>query len=164
MPLNVTGNFNVTSVVSETITAGLGTSTLQANVSYQAQWAAGSGANAINQSITKTGTLAISTPLTLVLSAITDDLGRTIAFTKVRELLIKNRGTADLTVGAAATNPWTAPFGGVTTAKTTIKPGGVFALAAPDVNGYAVGVGTSEQLKLDPGATACLYELVLKGE
>ncbi len=163
MALVVTGTTTLNSSFTETVTNGLITGSVGANVSYSKTWTNGSGADQVNYVFTKSATLAISTPVTLTLSALTDDSGRSIPFTKIRELVLKNNGTAVMHIGAAAANPWAAIVGDAATDKIPIRPGGVLMMVAPDVTGFAVSSGASDQLKLDPGATACPYELSLKG-
>lgn len=163
MSLTVSGNVKCSVNYGETLTAGLGSGNVAATIGFTQALANGSGANSINECYSDSGTLAVSTPVTLTLSALTDDLSRTIAFTKVRVLAILNSGTADLKVGGAATHAWVGPFADATDI-AVVKPGGILFLAAPDASGMAVTSGTSDQLKLDPGSTACDYKIVILGE
>lgn len=159
----VTGNLTCKVTISETLTNGLSSGPVGGTVSYNLAFGNGTGAGNMNEPFSLSATLAISTPVTHTLSALTDAIGRTVAFTKVRLGMIINNGTADLIVGGAATHPWLAPFGDVSD-KVTIKPGGVWLFTAPGTAGLAVGSGSADQLKFDPGSTACPYKIILFGE
>lgn len=161
MSIPVTGNVRVTTSLSEALVSELATGTTSATLVFQKTFANGTGADAINSGWTDTRTLAISTPVTLTLSALTDGLGRTRAMTKIRLLMIKNNGTGTLTVGAATAAVLL--FSDVTD-KIPIPPGGVFLIVAPGATGIPVTATTADGLKLDPGATACPVEIVIEGE
>lgn len=161
MSIPVTGSIRCTAGLSEALVSELAAGTTSATLVFQKTFANGTGADAINSGWTDTRTLAISTPVTLTLSALTDGLGRTRAMTKIRLLMIKNNGTANLIVGGA-----TAPVAifSDATDKIIIPPGGVLVLVAPGASGIAVTATTADGLKLDPGATACPVEIVIEGE
>lgn len=137
-------------------------------------FAFGTGAGKINLAAVQGGTLAVSTPVNVDLSTMTDPYGAAVNFAKVRGLMIVNFSTsAVLTVGAAASNPWTALMGG-TTPTFFVGPGyldattgkvhpGYEIKARGDAAGFAVS-GSSKVLKLDPGASTFDYFLALIGE
>lgn len=161
MSLPVTGNVKCSVNASEALVSELASGTLSSALAYALPFANGTGANAINQWWTDTRTLGVSTPVTLTASALSDGLGRTIAFSKIRLIMIKNNGTANLIVGGA-TAP--VPIFSDPTDKIPIRPGGVLLIVAPDASGIPVTVTTADGLKLDPGATACLVETLILGE
>jgi hypothetical protein len=161
MSLPVTGNVQLKANASEAITSELATGTLAASLSFALSFANGTGANNINEWWTDTRTLAVSTPVTLTASALTDGLGRTVAFTKIRLLMIKNNGTADLIVGGA-TAP--VPIFSDASDKIPVRPGGVFLIVAPGASGIGVTATTADGIKLDPGSTACPIEVLILGE
>ena len=161
MPLSVTGNIKCSLAASEALTAELATATLGASLAYAKAFGNGTGANNINQWWTDTRTLAVSTPVTLTLSALIDGLGRSIPFTKLRVIMIKNNGTANLIVGGA-TAP--VPIFSDATDKIPVRPGGCLIIVAPDASGIGVTATTADGLKLDPGATACPVEVAILGE
>ena len=160
MSLPVTGNVKCSVSASEALVSELATGTLSSTLSYALSFANGTGANAINQWWTDTRTLAVSTPVTLTASALTDGLGRTVAFTKIRLLMVKNNGTANLIVGGA-TAP--VPIFSDVSDKIPVRPGGCLIIVAPDASGIGVTATTADGLKLDPGATACPVEILILG-
>jgi hypothetical protein len=88
----------------------------------------------------------------------TDPLRNMIQIDNIVAIFIRNQSVSsgDLLVGAASSNPWTAPFAGSGTAKVNLKPGGFILLTAPAVAGYPV-TGTSKMLRLETtsGQTTC---------
>jgi hypothetical protein len=165
MPLNVTGNLDVSIRAAEKVTVGLGSGQLAPSLAVNLAFGTGTGANNVQWSFSKSAT-ATAAPVTYTLSALVDDLGRTIALTKVRAFVIAHLGTVDgqpLTIGAAATNPWLAPFADVSD-KLVIRAGGVLVMAGPLATGYAVTAGSSDQLKLDPGANTIPFKTFFMGE
>lgn len=124
----------------------------------------GAGANQASEVWHDTRTLTTGANETLDLNgALLDALGNSVTFTKVKILMIRNKGTTVLTVGGAATNGFVSPFG---TATDTVKvqPGGMLLLFAPDVNGYGVTAATADQLKIANAAGAsCDYDIVIVG-
>jgi hypothetical protein len=165
MPQSVTGNLNVSATATETISNGLASGSLSPALSVALAFAAGVGALKIQYTWTVSAT-ATATPVTYTLSALTDGLGRSVPLTKVHAIVIAHLGTTDaqpLTVGGAASNPWVAPFADVSD-KLKIAAGGVLALAGPLATGYAVASGSSDQLKLDPGANTIPFKILIMGE
>lgn len=162
----VTGNLSVSSTASETVTNGLASGTLGPSLSVSLAFTNGTGTTAIQYVFSYSETLAISTPRTWTLSALTDSLGRSVPFAKVRSIVIANLATVDgytITVGGAASNPWLAPFADVSD-KLKVPAGGCLVLAAPLATAFAVTASSSDQLKLDPGANAVAYKILISGE
>lgn len=162
MPLDVTASVKLAVTMQEILTTGIESSNLAGVLSVATALAAGTGAGNIQQKWTKSATVTAA-PVTWTLSAITDDLGRTIPFAKVRFFAIVNLGTADLLVGNAGSHPWAAPFS-AGTERVRVPAGGWLAMSAPSAAGLAVGSGTSDQLKIDPAAATIDYQLVFLGE
>ena len=104
---------------------------------------------------------------TLDLTALTRTVqGNTVTtnFAKIKGLLIHNRNTTaakKLTIGAAATNAWTA-WSSVATSTILIQPDGQLHLWAPDLAAWAVS-GTTKNLKIDPGADTIEYTIAILG-
>lgn len=127
----------------------------------------GSGANQISQIFADTRTLAASATEDLDLNGtLLNAFGVAVTFTKIRALLIvaDAANVNDVVVGGAAANQFFACFGAAThTVK--VKPGGMFLVAAPDVNGYAVTAATADLLKvLNGGAgTGVTYTIMVLG-
>lgn len=164
--MNVTANINLTARAIETLTLGLGSASVESPANLALAFANGTGANAVSLVFSKSATAAASTPDTYTLSALTDDVGRTVAFTKVRALIVINLDATDghdLTVGGAGTNPWAGPFGTGTDA-LKVPAGGFLALVAPLATAFPVAAGSSDQLMVDPGAVSIAYKILILGE
>jgi hypothetical protein len=165
MAQSVTGALSVSATASEAITNGLSTGRLAPALAASLTFGTGTGANNVQYCWTKSATATAAT-VTYTLSALADDLGRSVPFTKVRCLVITHLGAVDaqpLTVGGAALHPWLAPFGDVTD-KVVIRSGGCLVLAGPLTTGYAVTSGVSDQLMLDPGANTIPFKIMIMGE
>lgn len=127
----------------------------------------GSGANQANQIFTDQRTLGISANEELDLAGgLTDAFGNAITFTKIKAIIVSaaagNGG--DIQVGGSATNgfnDWVGAVGDL----VAVKPGGAFAVVAPDVNGYAVTAGTGDLLKIanTDGAASGTYDITIIG-
>jgi hypothetical protein len=165
MPLNVTGNLDVSIRATETLVVGLGSGQIQPSLAVSLAFGAGVGANNIQWTFSKSAT-ATAAPVTYTLSALVDDQGRTIVLAKVRAFVIAHLGSVDgqpLLVGGAATNPWAAPFGSATD-RQSVRAGGVYAFGGPLATAYPVVAGSSDQLKVDPGANTIPFKLMFLGE
>ena len=127
----------------------------------------GTGANQAQKLFTDQRTLAASANESLDLSGVlTDVFGATLAFTKIKAILVKaaDGNTNDVVLGGAASNAWIGPFG-ASTHTVAVKPGGTVMFVAPDANGYAVTAGTGDLLKVANSAagSAVTYDIVLVG-
>lgn len=113
--------------------------------------------------------------LDIDLTSLVDGGGNPVNLARAKGLAIYHlTATAGYTVlvGGAASNAWSAPFNGSTTAKNTLFPAcndatgalvpGKIEMAAPDATGIAVS-GTSKILRLDPGANTVLVAYFLFG-
>lgn len=111
-----------------------------------------------------TRTIAASSNETLDLNALTDMLGVTANFVKVKALIVKASAgnTNDVVVGAAASNPFVGPMGG-TTPTHTLKPGGVMVWYNPA--GWSSANGASDQLKIanSSSGSSVAYDLYIVG-
>lgn len=128
---------------------------------YSISWASGAGANAFNKAFSAGATLA-ATGVDLVLSSLATPLGA-IAPAAAKEVAIFNdadpAGSSSnaLTVGGAASHPWTNGVNGT----VTIPPGGALVLTAPTAAGIAIASGSNDQLRLTT-AGAVPYRVELK--
>ena len=125
----------------------------------------GTGADQANQVWTDTRTLTSGSTETLDLNAsLTNAIGESVTFTKIKAILIRNKAcTTTLSVGAAATNQFVAIFGSATDL-VKILPGGVFLITSPDSTGAAVAAGSTDNLKIANSAGAsCDYDIVIIG-
>jgi hypothetical protein len=106
-------------------------------------------------------TLAAGASVTYILSALTDDLGRAVAFARLRRLAIRVAAKTvggSLTVGGATANPCTAIVNG--TFPVTDYDLKVFA----DPLGAVVAAGSADQLKIaNPSANPITFEIAITG-
>lgn len=155
--------------IAATLTNALDLSTPEDALSrdYTLNLGDGNGANQANQVFHDQRTLAASASEELDLSGgLTNGLGQSVTFTKLKLLLIKAAAgnTNDVLVGGASLNGFIAPFGDATDV-IKVKPGGTLLLVAPDANGYAVTAGTADLLKIaNSGAgSGVTYDIVAIG-
>lgn len=97
---------------------------------------------------------------------LTNAFGETITFTAIKAIVIRasSSNTLNVVVGAGGANSF---VGWVGDASDTIviRPGGTFALIAPDATGYAVTAGTGDLLKVAASAAGNItYDVVIVGE
>jgi hypothetical protein len=127
-------------------------------------WVNGTTANAVDLRFEHSYTLAASASTTLTLSALTDDLGRAVAFARVRKLIVyvtAKTGSDFLTVGNAALHPWTAIVGGTT---QTIPVRDLLLLVGAGTTAYVVTSGSSDQLKiLNSGSASITFTVAISG-
>lgn len=127
----------------------------------------GTGANQAKSLFSDTRTLAASGTENLDLAAtLLDAFGAAITFTKIKALIIKASAanTNDVVVGGHATAACFSFFNAATD-KLKVKPGGMIALVAPDVNGYAVTTTTADMLTVTNSAagTGITYDVIIIG-
>jgi hypothetical protein len=109
-------------------------------------------------------TLASSASVTYTLSGLTDTAGRTVALARVHKLLIyitSKTGNDFLSVGNAASNPWT---GHCSSGTALIKVFDALLLVGANATGYVVGSGSSDQLKiLNSGSASITFNILVSG-
>lgn len=156
-----TGNFTATVNVNTTLAGGgLGSAKNNVGKTVTTTYAAGTAAGQTDEGWTGSVALAISTPQTLDLTALSGEGGRAVSFSKIKYFEIHNtHATATLTVGNATSNQFLPGWSSATNTQA-IGPGGVVILTSDA--GFTVD-GTHSDLKLDPGATAITAEIVLMG-
>lgn len=164
----VTGTSQLSVGANQTVTSGLiNTQTLPASISKTSQYSNGTGAGQIDLLYAKQLTFVASTPQTLDLTALVDLSGATVNMARIREIVIQVVTTTvdfDLTVGAAAADPW-APIWG-TTGTHKVFAGSTFYFSDPNTVGAGNGAftsGTSSDLKLDPGSNAMVVNVLISG-
>ncbi len=113
-------------------------------------------------------TLAASANDDLVLSALAQTLFEsavTVGFAAIKALLIVNTATTageELIVGAAASDPWGAPFGA--TAHQVRVPAGACLLLVNTKSGWTVSGGSADVLRIaNAGAGSIDYKIALVG-
>ena len=131
-----------------------------------AAYTPGTGPYAAQKIAVFIGTTTISTPVDVDLTAITCVDGTT-GFAHVRELVILNLDLANpLTVGddGVGLYPWT-PWALGTTPRVLVQPLGSLRIAKPiGTTGYAVTGAGSCKVRINPGAYAVSYQLIVLGD
>lgn len=165
---SVSGNAQITVGLNQSVTTGLvKPQTLPAGVTLSTNYTSGTGANQVDLLYAKQLTFVASTPQTLDLAALVDLSGVTVNMARVRELVLQVvTATVDknLTVGAAAANPWAAIWG--TTGTHVVVAGSTLYVSDPTTVGSGKGLvtsGTSKSLKLDPGSNVLVCNLIIAG-
>lgn len=148
-------------------TSGLATPQAGLNFSQITPLGNGTGANQADKMYAATRTLALSTGEDLDLAGVlTDSFGASITFARIKAMLFRASAANanNVIVGNAASNGFVSWCGSATD-KVTVRPGGTFALFAPDAVAYAVTASTADLLHvLNGGAgTAVTYDVVLIG-
>jgi hypothetical protein len=169
----VTAKISGTCTIDETLNIFGTTSSqpLEGSTQVTENFVSGTSAtpNGVNQYFSKAGTLSVTLAaagtVTYTLTALTDALGRATTFAGgVRGFWVKvtARTAGDfLTIGAAATNPWTSLFGGTT---PTLKVYKYFCIEADLTDKYVVAAGSNEQLKFtNSGSNSMTFEFGLIG-
>jgi hypothetical protein len=161
MPQVVTQTVAVNNTVTEVLSLGTAVAANLQEVSQPTySYGTGTTAAAIDFVFQRTYTLAAGASTTLVLSALADDIGRTIAFARVKTLEVKitaKTGNDALTVGAAATNPIASLMGGTTPTFTVRR---YHLVVADDATGFVVATGVADQLKILNSGTASMTFVV----
>lgn len=99
--------------------------------------------------------------------ALVDALGGACVFARIKGLAVfaDPGNTNNVDVGGAASNPWVGLLGA--THKVSVRPGGMFAVAAgiADATGYVVTAGTGDILRVTNagGTTPVTLDVVLIG-
>lgn len=161
----VTQTIAISDTVNETLSLGTATAAnIQATTAASFSYATGTSAAAIDLHYEHTYTLASSATTTLVLSALTDDLGRTVAFARLKRLMVNitsKTGNDTLTVGAAGSSPITTLLGGTT---PTYIVRGLDIKVAQDATGFVVTASTADQLKFNnTGAASMTFTVSITG-
>lgn len=148
-------------------TAGLATPKSDLNFAQITPLGNGTGANQADKMYAATRTLALSTGEDLDLAGtLTDAFGAVVTFARIKAMIFRAAAanTNNVIVGNAASNGFVSWCGSATD-KVTIRPGGTFALFAPDAVAYAVTAATADLLHvLNGGAgTPVTYDVVIIG-
>lgn len=127
----------------------------------------GTGANQASILWSDQRTLAASATEDLDLAGVLlDAFGSTVTFARVKAIIVRAAAANSnvVVVGGAASNGlvgWVAD----PTDKINVRPGGAFALFAPDATAYPVTAGTGDLLRIGNGGagTSVTYDIVLIG-
>ena len=169
----VTGTNNITFSFSETITYGIGSisSPLTVNPTFSSLFTtSGTTLDKCNLIYAATINLAASTPQNLDLTNLTDLVGATANFARVRFFAIRNNSTTDsdlLTLFANGTNDWVGLNSGAASATTPIYPStatnnGFAIFQMPNTTGAAVG-SSNKIIKINPGSLAKTVDILIAG-
>ena len=165
MSQNCTDALQVNHTVLETLTLGVSSASLQDQFLPAYSFSNGNGSNQVQLHWEAANvTLAASASTTYTLSALTDSLGRTVAFSKVMLMILQviTLTAGDyLTVGAAASHPWTAYLGGTTPTEIVYD---LLVRAVAQTDGLTVTSGSSDQLKItNSGSNSITFSIGFVG-
>lgn len=172
MAQTLTGSIYTTITTTETLIYSGQSISPQSVITVNPQFSNGTSATAaaINQQYIEGAanprTLAAGASVTLTLSALVDQLGRSFSMAggvRALAIIVTSRTAGDfLTVGAAATNPWSSLFAGTTPA---LKVWDLLILSVYNTaDKYAVAAGSNEQLKIiNSGSNPITFEIALLG-
>lgn len=137
------------------------------NLAYSQGFVDGVGADQAQKIFTDLRTIGASGTDDLDLAGgLVDPFGVAITMTKLKAVIIKAAAANvnDVVLGGAAANQVASIFGTVTD-KIKVKPNGMIALIAPDVNGYSIVAGTGDLLRVANGGagTSVDYTITLIG-
>jgi hypothetical protein len=166
MPLAV-NSFAVAVAAQYTKVRDFTTVTDPLNYKFVDTLATGTGANQADRLFHDQRTLAASANEDLDLAgSLLDAFGDTLTFARIKGIVVRaaDGNTNNVVVGAAASNQFVGPFG-AGTHTVAVRPGGVFAIYAPDATGYAVTAGTGDLLRIanSSSGTPVTYDIILIG-
>lgn len=161
-----------TTVALSTVAALTGALDLGQTVSTQTltwgnNWTDGTGSGQADMIWSDTRTIAASGTDDLDLAgSLVGALGTTLTFARIKLIAISADAgnTNNVVVGAAASAQFVGPFG-ASTHTHAIKPGGMYATAAPGATGWPVTATTADLLRIaNSGAgTSVTYSILLVG-
>lgn len=164
--MSVTASLIVNAVITHKQPLDHGDAEYPIIIKNQISLANGNLANQANQVFSDQRTLTGSTSEELDLAgSLLDAFGNTITFTKIKAIIISAAAAngGDIEVGGSATNgfnDWVGAVGDL----VKVKPGGAFAIIAPDLNGYAVTAATADLLKINNAdAGSATYDITIVG-
>lgn len=177
MGVNVSGNVQLTTSFTETITSGVvQTQNLPAGISQALNYTSGTGAGQINLIYAKQLTLN-ATPTTLDLTNLADLTGSSYSFARVREIIIANlasTGGQTLTIGSSGgVGSGFSGFWG-TSATITVHPATASAVGSANIVRFADPFNTSstsgavvgasnKNILLNPGANSFSVNVIILG-
>lgn len=159
---SIDGTIAASFTVNDRRTVGLNSNTnIPINVQPSTSFTNGTGAGQVQVLWQAARTLSGTTDSLNINSAtLTDSYGTPVALTAVKGLYIQNTSTtATITVGAAATNPWTGLFNA--TGTVTLQPGDWIVVCSPTAAGWAAS-STSAVIQVT-GTSGQGYQIALVG-
>ncbi len=165
MPLTTKAVLDVQA--TQTSALDLGSASVALPFTRQFVWASGTGANQADQMWSDERTLTASSTedLDLTGTALQNPFGVNIAFARIKGVIVYAlpANTNNVVVGNV-TNGIVGWFGAATQS-ISVRPGGMFAIFAPDATAYTVTAGTADLLHIaNSGAgTSVTYDIVIIG-
>lgn len=159
---------NISLAISATLSKVLdhGTNQFPGSLKSELVMASGVAANQADLIFSDKRTLAGSANEELDLSgALVDVFGDAVVFVKVKCIMVISAAAngGDIEVGGSGANgfdSWVGAAGDL----VKVKPGGAFALFAPDLAGYAVTASTGDLLRIaNADASSADYDIVMIG-
>lgn len=143
----------------------LATASVPLSLRREYNWPSGTSADQADKIFHDRRTIAASGTDDLDLAGVlTDPFGATITFADVRLILVTaaSTNTNNVIVGGDAN---ALLFGGAAAHTVTVRPGGLFLLAARDATAYAVTASTGDILQIanSAGSTEVIYDIVIVG-
>lgn len=165
--MSLSTTISVAVSAAQTVARDLATVRVPLNYGKTSRLASGTAAGQADLMFSDTRTLAASASESLDLSGtLTDALGATLAFARVKAIVISASAanTNDVVIGGAASNTFVGPFADATD-KVKVKPGGMLVLVAPGATAYPVTAGTGDLLQVANSAagTSVTYDVVIIG-
>lgn len=166
MPLSTQVLLSVSAFLSNT-GADLSVPSANFNFASQVNLDNGTGLNAADRIYVDSNTLAASATVDIDLAgSLTDALGAALTFARVKAIFLRAAvgNTNNVVLGGAAATQFVGPFGAATHT-IAVKPGGLFAVVAPDAAGWSVGAGASDLLRIANSAagTGVSYDVMIIG-
>jgi len=166
MTTSITASVSLSVAATLSDSLDLGSVSYPLNYTYNMLLTDGTGANQAKQIWTDTRTLTASSTENIDLAGVlTNALGVTLNFTKIKAVIVTadSGNTNNVLIGGAATN--TMLLFGDATDIVPVRPGGMFALTAPDAAAYAVTAATGDILKVanSSSGTSVTYTIIIIG-
>lgn len=164
---NTSLGFSVAGTLNNPLTLGV-IATAALSMSSGFSLTTGTAAGQADKIFAATRTITASSNDDLDLAGVlTDALGATITFARVKALIVRAAATNvnNLIIGGGASNPVTTILGG-TTPTLTIRPGGaLFLFSGSDATGYVITAATADILRLTNGGagSSVTYDIVIIG-
>lgn len=168
--MNITQNFSLIDELTENLNYGLIVTPAQERQTSTYSWQNGTAASQVDLHWELAGSTAVTltagTSATYTLSALTDAIGRTVAFVRIRKLVIRITSKTDgdatyLTIGGAASHDWTAI---VSATGHTLPCRDALVMIAGDTTGLAVTASSSDQLKVkNDSSHSITFEISISG-
>lgn len=159
--MSVTGNVVVQVALDESTDLDLATSTIKHRDPQNLALTSGTGANQVNAVFSDERTLTATSETLDLYGGLTNALGTTLNFAKIKVLYIKNtHASSNLLVGNAS-----APVLLCSAANDIIivPPGGVLLITAPASGGITVTNSSADGIKIDSGAATITYNIIIAG-